>query len=62
MKRTKKQRACDGKVRHDNPDSAHLHLNKLIANGSTPYRMEVYKCRHCSGWHVGHKRRHTGPI
>lgn len=56
MKRVKKRDSCDGKVRHDSPDAAHIHLNRLIASGSTPYRWHVYKCRFCPSWHVGHKR------
>lgn len=56
MKRPSKRRSCEGKVRHDNPDSAHIALRARIGRGATPYTLHVYRCRHCEGWHIGHKR------
>jgi hypothetical protein len=57
VKRPSRRRSCEGKVRHDNPDTAHMHLTRRVSGGATPYTLHAYRCRHCSGWHVGHKRR-----
>ena len=25
-------------------------------------RLDPYHCRYCGGWHVGHRRGHSGPV
>ena len=48
--------ACpSGKVRHRTKAAALRHMAALIAkDGST--RMNVYLCKACGRWHVGHAR------
>ena len=49
-----KNRACAGKHRHANQTIAEQHRERLIGSGAYGPRLAVYRCRHCSGWHVGH--------
>lgn len=44
-----------GKIRHKTPEGAAIHMAQLIAKDGS-IRMNVYPCRACGGWHVGHKR------
>lgn len=48
-------RACPtGKVRHRTREAALRHMAALVAkDGST--RLNVYPCRKCGRWHVGHR-------
>lgn len=48
-------RGCQGKQRHDTKDQARTHLERLIRNGAARQRLEVYKCKHCGAYHVGHR-------
>lgn len=48
-------RACEGKRRYDTKTSAQDHLAALTRKGATRARIQVYKCRYCGGYHVGHK-------
>lgn len=49
-------KACPtGKIRHKTPEGAAIHMAALIAKDGS-IRMNVYPCRSCGGWHVGHKR------
>lgn len=57
MKRPSKRRSCQVKVRYDNPDVATIALNRRVGRGATPITLHIYRCRHCSGWHIGHRRR-----
>lgn len=52
--RTKNQ-SCTGKKRFDTRAAANDEKFRLRrAGGSWP---EVYKCKFCDGWHLGHKAR-----
>lgn len=48
-----------GKVTHSDKVTANGALVALLRAGSSAYRLHVYRCRKCKGWHVGHydKRR-----
>lgn len=43
-----KSRQCNGKVRHRSKAAATLAFNALNNAG-----LNVYKCPHCHGWHLG---------
>lgn len=48
--------ACPtGKIRHKTAEAAGRHMAALIAKDGS-IRMNVYPCRACQGWHVGHMR------
>ncbi|MGR7002417.1 hypothetical protein ACU686_37745 [Yinghuangia aomiensis] len=47
-----KNRGCTGKIRHETRAAADKHLGFLRRIGGV--RMQVCKCNHCHGWHVGH--------
>lgn len=64
-KRSKKQFSCDGKIRHEREEHADTARKVFIARGVASWRIHVYRCRHCHGWHVGnspnrgrHSRKH----
>lgn len=49
--------SCARKVRYghaETAETARLHMQR-----KTGEALEVYKCRHCDGWHVGHRRGHA---
>lgn len=48
-------RACQRKMRHETRDDARDHLERLIRNGASRARLEIYQCKHCGAYHVGHK-------
>jgi hypothetical protein len=53
-----KGRSCDRKRRHESKESAERQKAQLTRDtGSAWFRMQVYRCRHCNGWHVGHTGR-----
>lgn len=52
-----KARECGAKQRHDTKAAAEAHVWSLVKAGTRRSRMQVYRCRHCGAWHVGHKRR-----
>lgn len=53
-----KNRGCTEKVRHDNRQTALAAMWSLVhRRGACPARYNVYRCRHCPGWHVGHRPR-----
>lgn len=56
MKRPTKTRSCEGKKRHPSRAAARVHMHALITKGAAP--LNVYKCRYCQAWHVGHIRRY----
>jgi hypothetical protein len=48
-------RQCTSKVRHDSAAKAYKVMKR------SPYRkvLDVYKCRYCDHWHIGHKTTHV---
>lgn len=53
-KRAVRRRACDGKIRHVNERGAVLHAIELRKKDNADRYLNIYKCKFCSGWHVGH--------
>lgn len=45
--RSKRRRSCESKIKHPDKNGAWMHAKKL-GRGFCPY-----KCKFCSGWHVG---------
>lgn len=59
-KRAIRRKACKGKVRHQCAEHAWAHLRALLKKRDDGLRMNVYRCRFCGGWHVGHSLHQTG--
>lgn len=52
---TTKGRGCAGKRRHGTARAAEGHMRELVdRRGASPDRLNVYRCKHCGTWHVGH--------
>lgn len=56
-KRAIRRRACEGKVRHGDKESALAHLYWSLRRFEQAGYLNVYPCRFCGGWHIGHKPR-----
>jgi hypothetical protein len=56
-KRGVKRKQCGNKVGHPNRDFAML-ARKLLKASYPGDKFDVYKCKWCHQWHVGH-RKHT---
>ena len=52
-KRHKRRRGCEGKQRHTDRATALQHLRHLARAGHA-WMLNIYHCRFCKGWHVGH--------
>jgi hypothetical protein len=53
---TARRRSCKRKQRHETRQAANEQLNNLIKNRyASPIYMHAYKCRHCGGYHIGHR-------
>lgn len=51
--------ACARKERHDTEDAARARMRRTIAEGgASPGSLNVYRCRACDGFHVGHTPKH----
>lgn len=55
-KRASRRAGCVGKIRHDTKGGALVHRGRMVDQGAAAGAFEVYRCRHCGGWHVGHAR------
>lgn len=53
-------RACAGKLAHGTRQDALAHLARLVRGGAAPWRLVIYRCRHCSRFHIGHRGRVSG--
>lgn len=60
-KRAIRRKACKGKVRHVNAQDAYAHLRHLHQAKGDQGRMNVYACRFCGGFHIGHTPRRHQP-
>lgn len=52
-----KARACAGKRAHPTHAQAEKHMFRLVKDGAALSGLNVYDCRHCPNFHVGHKPR-----
>lgn len=48
-------KSCRRKTRHTTKEDARHHLEALIRDGAPRSQLEVYKCRFCRQYHVGHR-------
>lgn len=56
-KRAIRRRACEGKIRHTSRDAALAYMHWSIRRFRPPSALNVYPCKFCRGWHIGHKPR-----
>lgn len=56
-KRVAKRKGCTDKRRYGDKDSAERAMHRLLSSGKagTGRPLNVYACRWCKGWHVGHR-------
>lgn len=50
-----KARKCGTKIRHESRGAAFVHLRRLVMRGAAKVWLNVYRCEHCDGYHVGHR-------
>lgn len=50
-KRQIRRKQCEGKIRHTTQVGAYIALKNTPRDGK---RMNVYRCKFCRGWHIGH--------
>lgn len=50
---------CKGKVRHESRQDAEAHKRRLIES-SGGFKVNVYKCKFCKGFHVGNEKAQYG--
>lgn len=50
-----KGRGCDTKRAHATRGAAMQDLKALVRRGANGDLLNVYSCRHCGSYHVGHK-------
>lgn len=57
-KRRLRRKACDGKQRHESAAEGLQHIRELrrkdAVQGQHHGRINVYRCKFCKGYHVGH--------
>ena len=54
-KRRIKRRSCTGKVRHVDSAAARKALRATVRHDEEHQTMNVYHCRFCGGYHIGHR-------
>ena len=60
---TSEQRSCLGKVRHNSQHRACTALTGTLAKFHLERGvLQVYQCRFCHGWHIGHVKITPNPI
>ena len=52
-----KARGCEGKRAHATRAVAENHMWRLVKRGAALSGLNVYDCRHCPWFHVGHRPR-----
>lgn len=53
-KRRIRRKACKSKIRHADGPAGRAALSALNRNKGYEGPMNVYACRFCGGWHIGH--------
>lgn len=53
-KRRLRRKACEGKNKHATREAASVELKLRPRDVRTS--LGIYRCRHCSHWHIGHRR------
>jgi len=60
---TSEQRACQVKVRHATQFAACRAKSAMLAlTHEERSKLQVYSCRFCHGWHVGHLKINPAPL
>ena len=52
-----RRKACTGKIRHATAEDARSALGALFWKRGYLGHMNVYRCRFCNGFHIGHAPR-----
>lgn len=55
-KRRLRRRSCERKVRHESASGAWIARKHTTADKQERALLDVYACRFCKGWHVGHRK------
>jgi len=55
-KRRLRKKICTSKVKFESNDDARKALGRMFVRGHIDGRMDVYKCKFCSGYHIGHSK------
>jgi len=55
-KRRIRRKSCTGKQRHAAVADGQAHIAQLHRRFRYSGRMDVYRCRFCNGFHVGHSK------
>jgi hypothetical protein len=50
------RRSCGTKIRHSSYDDALRRLNGINKRGKI-IGLEIYRCKFCNGWHLGHPKK-----
>lgn len=53
-KRRLRRRSCERKVKHPSAAAASATIKSLHARKGYQGRLDVYRCRFCSSYHIGH--------
>lgn len=57
LRRRRRRAGCEGKVPHATESAALFHSRELyLAKKARPGTLNVYRCRDCGTYHVGHRR------
>ena len=60
---TSEQRSCLQKVWYSSQRKACIGLSSTNRQfGHPPGELQVYACRFCKGWHIGHVKLHQQPM
>lgn len=56
-------KGCKGKIKYDSAGHASWSLKDMVSSGmvATNEKMNVYLCRFCKHWHIGHKETYAEP-
>jgi hypothetical protein len=55
-----KRVTCTGKKMHSTAAKAQAARTWHVANGAPPASLQIYRCRHCGGYHMGHAAGSSG--
>lgn len=53
VKRIDVQASCEGKQRYESHSHAAMVWKARHQRGTTKGGIGIYRCRHCTGWHMG---------
>ncbi|MDQ6616586.1 MAG: hypothetical protein M3083_18045 [Actinomycetota bacterium] len=48
-------RSCTGKLRYKSRGRAEMASSSRQDRGAAEWTVQVYRCRYCNRWHIGHR-------